>query len=31
MNRKCPKCGSEMIPNYITNTWDCAECGFQID
>ena len=31
MNKECPKCGSEMVPNYITNTWDCAECGFQID
>ena len=31
MNRGCPKCGNMMTLNVITNTWDCTECGFQVD
>ena len=31
MNNKCPKCGSVLSLNVITNTWDCPKCGYQVE
>ena len=31
MNKTCPKCGNNMILNVITNTWDCENCGYQVN
>ena len=31
MNKTCPKCGEKMTLNVITNTWDCENCGNQVN
>ena len=31
MNRECPKCGTIMDYNMVTDTLDCPKCGFQMD
>ena len=31
MNKTCPKCGEKMTLNVITNTWDCENCGNQMN